>query len=85
MVHSLPFIQWENTSVRSKMDFFKFSNFNTRMVRSCDVPTFRVNTVCFIPYVKFFIAPDKKGYPHIVFLFLQENLCWVYSLEVPHF
>ena len=30
------------------------------------------------------IAPDKRGYPHIVFLISDENRFCVNSLELPH-
>ena len=30
------------------------------------------------------IATDKKGYPHNIFLILDENICCGYSLEAPH-
>ena len=30
------------------------------------------------------IASVKSGYPHNIVLLLQENLCFGYSLEVPH-
>ena len=29
------------------------------------------------------IARDKRGYPHNIFLFLDENICCGYSLEAP--
>ena len=29
------------------------------------------------------IAPDNVGYPENIFLFLQENICFGYSLELP--
>ena len=27
--------------------------------------------------------PDKRGYPHSIYLFLHENICWWYSLRAP--
>ena len=30
-----------------------------------------------------FIATDKRGYPHNIFLIIDENICSVYSLEAP--
>ena len=29
------------------------------------------------------IATDKRGYPHIIFLLLDENICCGYSSEAP--
>ena len=34
-----------------------------------------IQTVC--------IAPDKRGYPYNILLFLHQNICCGYSLKVP--
>ena len=34
--------------------------------------------------IRFLIATDKRGYPHIIFLISPQNIGCGYSLEAPH-